>query len=47
MSESGSNRYNLENLEGDELILGILQWNPTVVAPLYKGYPHLRDITTI
>ena len=20
-----------------------LQWNPTLVAPLFKGYPHLRD----
>ena len=22
-----------------------IQWNPTLVAPLFKGYPHLRDNT--
>ena len=22
-----------------------IQWNPTLVAPLCKGYPHLRDNT--
>ena len=23
----------------------VVQWNPTLVAPLFKGYPHLRDNT--
>ena len=22
-----------------------IQWNPTLVTPLFKGYPHLRDST--